>query len=181
MTSRWLVVALVGSVLVNVLCVFTLLSWRREAVGHHPPPMPVPADREQALARLQERFRLTDEQLDTMRALQEFRHEHVRPVHDGLQRMQHEMLDLLQAPALDRPAVDSLLGAMVAARDSLERLSLGMLLRVRAILTQEQLAELPRLFGGLQQPGPRPGSERPGPGGPPPPPGGQPPPGPGGR
>jgi len=133
--------------------------------------MSVPVDREQALARLQERFLLTDEQLDTMRALQGYRRQHVRPVHDGLQRMQFEMLGLLQAPALDRPAVDSLLREMVAALDSLERMSLGMLLRVRAILTPEQLVELPHLFGGLQQPGSRPGPERPGPGGPPPPPG----------
>jgi len=174
MTSRWLVVALVGSVLVNVLCVFTLLSWRREAVGHHPPPMPVPADREQALARLQERFRLTNKQLDTMRALQEFRHEHVRPVHDGLQRMQHEMLDLLQAPALDRPAVDSLLGEMVAAQESLETMALEVLLRLRGALEPRQLERLPQLFGGVKRAG-----RRPGPGGPPP--RGQPPPGPGGR
>jgi Spy/CpxP family protein refolding chaperone len=157
MSKKLLVTLLVVSVAVNLLAVFALGAYFRQST--RPPKPPTQEERALALDQLRERFGLTEAQMETMRVLHKYRHDNVRPVRDRLEAMQTEMLQLLQAPELDRPRVDSLLGAMTAARDSMEQMALDVMLRMRGVLTTEQMARLPELFGDLQRAGrgPRPG------------------------
>jgi Spy/CpxP family protein refolding chaperone len=164
---KLLFVGLVVSVLINLVAIFTFGSfWREESRRRHgPPPAPVSGNAQQALGELKERFQLTDAQMDTMRVLFEFRRTTQRPVRDRLEAQQAEMLKLLQEPELNRGRVDSLLQGVIAAQESLETGALGVLLRVRNVLTAEQRRRLPELFGGLQGAGQRPPMEpRPAPG-----------------
>ena len=183
MSRKLLVSGLAVSVVINLVAIFTFGSfWREEARRRHrPPPGPAAGNQKQALGELKERFQLTDAQMDTMRVLFEFRRTTQRPVRDRLEAQQAEILKLLQEPELNQARIDSLLQGVVAAQESLETGALGVLLRMRNVLTPEQRLRLPELFGGLQGAGQGPGKGlRHGPGGEPPP--GQPPPqGPPGR
>ena len=173
MNRKLFVVGLVVSVLINLVAVFTFGSfWREESRRRNRPPQaPAAGNPQQALGELKERFQLSDAQMDTMRALFEFRRATQRPVRDRLEAEQAEMLKLLQEPELNQARVDSLLQGVIAAQDSLETGALGVMLRMRNVLTPEQRLRLPELFRDLQQAGqqpadgPRPG---PGPGQPPP-------------
>jgi Spy/CpxP family protein refolding chaperone len=155
---KLLVVGLVVSVLINLVAIFTFGSfWREESRRRHgPPPAPASGNPQKALGELKERFQLTDAQMDTMRVLFEFRRTTQRPVRDRLEAQQAEMLKLLQEPELNQARVDSLLQGVIAAQESLETGALGVLLRVRNVLTPEQRNRLPELFGGLQGAGQRP-------------------------
>jgi Spy/CpxP family protein refolding chaperone len=154
MSKKLLTILLVLSVAVNLLAVFALGAYFRQSARPSKPPMQ--QERVLALDQLRERFGLTEAQMESVRVLHKYRHDNVRPVQDRLEAMQAEMLALLQAPELDRPRVDSLLGAMTAARDSMEQMALDVMLRMRGVLTPEQLARLPELFGDLQRVGRRP-------------------------
>ena len=168
MNRKLLVVGLVVSAVINLVAIFTFGSyWREESRRRHgPPPPPVAGNPEQALSRLKERFQLTDTQMDTMRVLHEFRRTSLKPVRDRLDSLLAEILALLQAPELNKAHVDSLLQRVVAAQDTLETGTLGLLLRMRNALTPEQRLQLPELFKDFQRAGQRPGKgPRPGPGG----------------
>jgi Spy/CpxP family protein refolding chaperone len=155
---KLLVVGLVVSVVINLVAIFTFGSfWREESRRRHgPPPAPASGNPQQALGELKERFQLTDAQMDTMRILFEFRRTTQRPVRDRLEAQQAEMLKLLQEPELNRARVDSLLQGVIAAQESLETGALGVLLRLRNVLTPEQRNRLPQLFRDLQQAGQQP-------------------------
>ncbi len=172
MNRKLLVLGLAVSVVINLVAIFTFGSfWREQSRRRHsPPPAPATGNAKQALGELKERFQLTDAQMDTMRVLFEFRRQTQRPVRDRLEAQQAEILKLLQEPELNQSRIDSLLHGVVAAQESLETGALGVLLRMRNVLTPEQRLRLPELFGGLQQAGQRPGKgSRRGPGGEPPP------------
>ena len=175
MNRKLLIAGLAVSVLINLVAIFTFGSfWRKESRRRNPPQQaPAAGNPQQSLGALKERFQLTDVQMDTMRALFEFRRQTQRPVRDRLEAEQAEMLKLLQEPELNQARVDSLLQGVVAAQDSLESGALGVLLRMRNVLTPEQRLRLPELFRDLQQSGqqppagagPKPGrGPRPGPG-----------------
>ncbi len=167
MSKKLLVFGLAVSVVVNLVAIFTFGSFWREHSRRPegPPPGPVAGNPKQALGELKERFQLTDAQMDTMRVLFEFRRTTQRPVRDRLEAQQAEMLKLLQEPKLNQARIDSLLHGVTAAQDSIETLALGVLLRLRNVLTPEQRLRLPELFGGLQGAGRGPGKGvRPGPG-----------------
>lgn len=155
MNRKLLVVGLVVSVLINLVAIFTFGSfWREESRRRNRPPQaPAAGNPQQSLGALKERFQLTDAQMDTMRALFEFRRTTQRPVRDRLEAEQAEMLKLLPEPELNQSRVDSLLQGVVAAQDSLESGALGVLLRMRNVLTPEQRLRLPELFRDLQQAG----------------------------
>ena len=166
MNKKLLVVALVVSVVINLVAIFTFGSyWREQSRRRHgPPPGPAAGNPQQTLGELKERFQLTDVQMDTMRVLFEFRRTTQRPVRDRLEAQQAEMLKLLQEPELNQARVDSLLQGVIAAQDSLETGALGVLLRLRNVMTPEQRLRLPELFRGLQGAGQRPqNGSRPGP------------------
>ena len=172
MNRKLLVVGLVISVLINLVAIFTFGSfWREESRRRHgPPPAPAAGNPQQSLSALKERFQLTDAQMDTMRVLFEFRRQTQRPVRDRLEAQQAEMLKLLQEPELNQARVDSLLQGVIAAQESLETGALGVLLRMRNVLTPEQRLRLPELFRDLQQAGQKsPADARPAPGKEPPP------------
>jgi Spy/CpxP family protein refolding chaperone len=166
-SKKLLMVGLMVSVVINLVAIFTFGSfWREQSRRRHGPgPGLATGNAKQALGELKERFQLTDAQMDTMRVLFEFRRETQRPVRDRLEAQQSEMLKLLQEPELNQSRVDSLLRGVIAAQESLETGALGVLLRLRNVLTPEQRNRLPELFGGLQGAGQRPGKgARPGPG-----------------
>jgi Spy/CpxP family protein refolding chaperone len=166
-SRKLLAFGLAVSVVINLVAIFTFGSFWREQSGrrHGPPPGPAAGNPKLALGELKERFQLTDAQMDTMRVLFEFRRETQRPVRDRLEAQQAEILKLLQEPELNQARVDSLLHGVVAAQESLETGALGVLLRLRNVLTPEQRNRLPELFGGLQGAGQGPGKGvRPGPG-----------------
>jgi Spy/CpxP family protein refolding chaperone len=153
------VAGLVVSAVVNLVAVFALgVCWRGPR-GPEPAP-PNVLDREQALAALKDRFGLTAAQMDTVEALHKYRRDLVKPVRDRLETLQAEMLRQLQAPELDRARTDSLLLDITATQDSLEVLSLGVLLRLRNVLTPEQRQRLPELFRDLQRAGRKPKQDR---------------------
>ena len=167
MNKKLLVAGLAVSVAINLVAVFTFgFYWREELRRRHDHLPPPTGNARLALGELKERFQLNDAQMDTMRVLFEFRRTSLRPVRDRLDAEQAEILTLLQSPELNRPRVDSLLQGVIAAQDSLETGSLGVLLRMRNTLTSEQRIRLPELFGALQQAG---GKPRPGAAGAPPP------------
>jgi Spy/CpxP family protein refolding chaperone len=155
-SRRLLAIALTVSLTANLVAVFALGTYWHRA-SRRPLQSP-PPDRAQALSQLKERFHLTDAQMDTMRALKEYRHASLRPVNDRLQAQQKEILLQLQSPELNKPLIDSLQREIVAARETLETGALEVLLRMRNVLTPEQRRQLPELFAELQQAGRSPGS-----------------------
>jgi Spy/CpxP family protein refolding chaperone len=155
MSKKLLGVVLAISVAVNVLAAFALVAYWREARRPRPGPAqgrPEPL----ALADLKTRYGLTDSQMDTMKALHEFRRDNVRPVRDRLDRMQAEMLDLLKEPQLNQPRVDAVMTGIVSAQETLETGAFQVLLRMRNVLTAGQLPQLRELFNDLQRAGQRP-------------------------
>jgi len=155
MSKKLLGVVLVISVAINVTAAFALVAYWREARRPRPGPAqgrPEPL----ALADLKARYGLTDSQMDTMKALHEFRRDNVRPVRDRLDRMQTEMLDLLKEPQLNQPRINTVMAGIVAAQETLETGAFQVLLRMRNVLTAEQLPQLRELFNDLQRAGQRP-------------------------
>jgi len=186
-SNKPILVLLVVSVVINLVAVFTFAFFWREQVRHRnaPPPraaLRAPGDRKapdgpasprQAggqLDLLQKQFNLTSVQMDTIRVLHEVMGTTMRPVNDTLAAKQDEMLSLLKEPALDQARVDRLAQEIVALRATLETRSLGILLRLRNVLTPEQRSELGDLFIAFRAPGGQSGPTHAGnlPGGPPP-------------
>jgi Spy/CpxP family protein refolding chaperone len=161
-SRKLLVLGLAVSAVINLVAIFTFGSfWREQSRRRHGPrPGPATGNARQALGELKERFQLSDAQMDTMRVLFEFRRTTQRPVRDRLEAQQAEILKLLQEPELNQVRVDSLLRGVIATQESLETVALGVLLRLRNVLTPEQRSRLPELFGGLQGAGQRPGKGR---------------------
>lgn len=165
MSRKLLGFILVISVAINLLAAFALATYLRES--RRPRPVPPPARPSPlALADLKERYGLTNAQMDTMRALHEYRRDNVRPVRDRLDSLQAELLNLLREPQLNQPRIDTAMNGIVAAQETLETGAFQALLRMRNALTEDQRPRLRELFNDLQQAGQQPGNEpRPGPGG----------------
>jgi len=155
--EKWLAVGLVLSIVLNLVAFFALgACWRRPRPG---PPVP-PVNRAENVEQLKEQFNLTEAQMDTVKAIRQFRHDNVRPVRDRLKADQVEILKLLQAPELDHARADSLIKSIVAAQETLEIGSFEVLLRLRNALTPEQRQRLPELFGDMQRIGRKPKQDR---------------------
>jgi Spy/CpxP family protein refolding chaperone len=148
MSRKLLGIVLVISVAINVLAALALATYLKESRRPRPAPL--------ALTDLKHRYALTDAQMDTMQALHEFRRDNVRPVRDRLDSLQAELVGLLQEPQLDQPQINAVMAGIVAAQETLETGAFQVLLRMRNVLTAEQLPQLRELFNDLQRAGQRP-------------------------
>jgi Spy/CpxP family protein refolding chaperone len=165
MSKKLLGIVLIISVAINVLAAFALATYLKESRRPRPASL-APRNSPLALTDLKDRYALTDAQMDTMKALHEFRRDNVRPVRDRLDSLQAALVGLLQEPQLDQPRINTVMAGIVAAQETLETGAFQVLLRMRNVLTAEQLPQLRELFNDLQRAGQQPGDERrPGPGG----------------
>jgi len=158
MSNRPIVIALIVSAAINLVAIFTFGFYWSEALRHRnsPPSMsspPAAGDRKAQLDRLREKFKLSDQQMDTIRVLDEVMRATMRPLQDTLSAKQEELLSLLKGPSFDQAQVDRLSQEVISLRASLETRSLGILLRMRNVLTSEQRIELGELFVAFRQPG----------------------------
>jgi Spy/CpxP family protein refolding chaperone len=151
--EKWFITGLIISVAVNLIAVIALVTFLCNTSNPHKPLPPKSLDREQALAQLKDRFQLTDAQMDTMRAIHKYRHDQIKPIRDDLDQLQQEMYIQLKSSEFNRARIDTLLQRITATQDSLETASLNVLLRMRNVLTPEQLQKLPELFNDLQKAG----------------------------
>ena len=155
MSKKLLGIVLIISVAINVLAAFALATYLKESRRPRPASL-APRPPALALTDLKDRYALTDAQMDTMQALHEYRRDNVRPVRDRLDSLQAELVDLLQEPQLDQPRINTVMAGIVAAQETLETGAFQVLLRMRNVLTAEQLPQLRELFNDLQRAGQRP-------------------------
>jgi len=165
MSNRLIVIFLIVSVAINLVAIFTFGFYWNEELHHRPGPPPGPpppaGDRKAQFEHLKARFKLTDTQMDTLRVLDEAMRTTMRPLQDTLSAKQEELLSLLKERSFDQAQVDRLSQEVVSLRGSLETRSLGILMRMRNVLTAEQRPELGDLFVAFRQPG-RPPPPKPG-------------------
>jgi Spy/CpxP family protein refolding chaperone len=147
MGRRVLIVGLVISSAINLIAVFTLGFYWREALRRRrsPPPQAMMRGRERPFSQLQGRFKLSETQVDTIRKLDQCMESQVQPIRRQLFETRDKLMSLMSESSFDQARSDSLFRATTVLQDKLEEQVYENMLRIRSILTPEQRNQVSKL------------------------------------
>ena len=154
MRKRWLILALVFSVMVNVATIGTIGFhwWKVRSVDHLPPPPP-----ELMLRPLRRPLDLTPDQMQELGAQRRRISEEIRGIRKDLFESRARLMELLRSPDPDSMAVEEILQEIASAQVALERKVIHNILRMKRTLTPEQREKLLQMMerrGGWGRMGP---------------------------
>lgn len=157
MRTKWLTIALVFSVIVNVAGIGTIgYHWWRVRSVDHPLGPPPP---EMMLRPLRRPLSLSPDQMRELEAQRRRISEEIRGIRRDLSESRVRLMQLLRSPDPDSTAVEEVLQEIASSQVALERKVIHNILRMRKVLTPEQREELLRMMerrGGWGRMGPEP-------------------------
>jgi len=159
MRTKWLIIALVFSVVVNVVAIGTIGFhwWKVRRVGPPLPPSPPP---EAMLRPLRRPLNLTPDQMQKLGAQRRKILEEIRGIRKDLFESRARLMELLRSPDPDSMAVEKVLQDIASSQIALERKVIHSILRMKQALTPEQREKLLQMMerrGGWDRMGPGPG------------------------
>ena len=156
MRTKWLIIALVFSVVVNVAAVGTIgYHWWK--VHSAEPPLPPSPPPEAMLRPLRRPLNLTPDQMQKMGAQRRRISEEVRGIRKDLFESRARLMELLRSPDPDSMAVEEILQEIASAQVALERKVIHNIFRMKRTLTPEQREKLLKMMerrGGWGRMGP---------------------------
>lgn len=140
MRTRWLTVALVFSVMVNVAAIGTIGYhwWKVRSVDH---PLP-PPHRPMLKPLRHPPLSLTPDQMQGLEAQRRRITEEIREIRSNLFKSRARLMELLRSPDPDSMAVEEILQEIASSQIALERTVIHNILRMRQVLTPEQREKL---------------------------------------
>lgn len=155
MRTKWLILILVFSVMVNVAAIGTIgyHGWKVRSIDQ--PPLPPPP--EPMLRHLRRPLSLTPDQMRELEAQRRRISEEIQGIRRDLSKSRARLMQLLRSPDPDSMAVEEVLQEIASSQVALERKVIHNILRMRKVLTPEQREELLRMMerrGGWGRMGP---------------------------
>ena len=143
MRAKWLMLALVFSVVVNLVAVGTVGFhwWKVRSAGPPFPPSPGPM-----LKPLHRHLSLEPDQMKELEAQRRRIGEEIRDIQRDLFQDRARLMQLLRSPDPDSMEVESILQEIASSQIALERKVIHSILRMKQVLTPEQREELLRML-----------------------------------
>ncbi len=138
MRKKWLILALVFSVVVNVAAIGTigLHWWKVRKVQHLHRPI---------LGPMRNMLSLSPAQMQELDAQSGQISEEIRKIRQDIFKTRTRLMQLLRAPDPDSTAIDEVLQKMASSQVALERKVIQNILQMRQVLTPEQREKLFRM------------------------------------
>ena len=146
MRTKWTIIALVFSVVVNLVAMGTIGFhwWKvRRVVG---PPLPPFPPSEAMLRPLRRPLNLTPDQMQELGAQRRRISEEIRGIRKDLFESRARLMQLLRSPDPDSMAVEEILQEIASSQVALERKVIHSILRMKQTLTPEQREKLLRMM-----------------------------------
>ena len=141
MRTKWLIIALVFSVVVNVAALGTIGFhwWKVRGVRPPLPPSPLPKE---MLRPLRRPLDLTSDQMQELGTQRRRISEEIRGIRKDLLESRARLMELLRSPDPDSMAVEEILQGIASSQVALERKVIHSILRMKRTLTPEQREKL---------------------------------------
>ena len=162
MRTKWLIMALAFSVVVNVAALGTIGFhwWKVQSVRPPLPPFPPPKE---MLRPLRRPLDLTSDQMQELGTQRRRISEEVRGIREDLLESRARLMEFLRSPDPDSMAVEEILQEIASSQVALERKVIHNILRMKQALTPEQREKLLQMMerrGGWDSPKMGPGFGR---------------------
>ena len=156
MKTKWTIIALVFSVVVNVVALGTIGFHWWKVRGVRPPLPPFPPHKEM-LRPLRRPLDLTPDQMQELGTQRRRISEEIRGIRKDLLESRARLMQLLRSPDPDSMAVEEILQEIASSQVALERKVVHSILRMKRTLTPEQREKLLQMMerrGGWDRMGP---------------------------